>query len=167
MSGKETSMSLKFLKGCERLNAWDKDFLAFDSGNDSIKSAITWKAFEEGIGSIRRNLSELFAIASPNSSSTSSFNARLAGGAFFYPSEERPNARGQLRAERVRFVTASNRKSVNAKEPSASACYVAIPPDIAITFARSRSEVPKAKSERISKSRETEGSPDSILATRD
>src|SRR3990172_5391701 len=59
MSGKETSMSLKFLNGCERLNAWDKDFLAFDSGNDSIKSAITWKAFEEGIGSIHRSYSPL------------------------------------------------------------------------------------------------------------
>src|SRR3990172_5740478 len=36
------------------------------------------------------------------------------------------NAALQLRAERARFLTASNRKSVNAKEPSASsACYVA------------------------------------------
>src|SRR3972149_2055825 len=75
MSGKETSMSLKFLKGCERLNAWDKDFLAFDSGNDSTKFAITWKACEEGIGSIRRNLSGVFPIDSPNSSSTSSLKA--------------------------------------------------------------------------------------------
>src|SRR4030066_760700 len=37
-----------------------------------------------------------------------------------------PNAALKLRAERARFLTASNRKSVNAKEPSASsACYVA------------------------------------------
>src|SRR3990170_6904877 len=36
------------------------------------------------------------------------------------------NAALKLRAERARFLTASNRKSVNAKEPSASsACYVA------------------------------------------
>jgi len=34
----------------------------------------------------------------------------------------RANAQAKLRAERARFLPPSNRKSVNAKEPSASAC---------------------------------------------
>jgi len=33
-----------------------------------------------------------------------------------------PNAQAKLRAKRARFLTTPNRKSVNAMEPSASAC---------------------------------------------